>query len=637
MGRTRSSLVGRILLLVGLTGSVLLAVGAPPASAATTSRLAGSDRYATAAVVSQSTFGVGVPVAYVVTGRNFPDALAAGAAAAKRRGPVLLVDGGRIPPVIADELTRLQPAEITVVGGPAAIPDSVVTELQRYTSGTVTRVSGAERWASAAAVSRAAFPTAATVYVANGDSYPDALAGVPAAAKDGAPLLLVTAHGLPSSTAEEIRRTGARRIVVLGGQASVDAAVESQLRAIAPDVVRAGGGDRYGTAATLSAQSASPGVPAVYLATGSAFADALSGGPAAATAGAPILLVRGNCIPAAVNTEINRLAPGRIILLGGAGALASGVEDRTQCPAAGTPAKTVAVSPTAAPAWNDAGPDPDLLRVGTTWYAYTTGTTWGNNIGVLTSTSPSTGWHTTTGKPYGSTALGPIPGWQRPDTQWAPGVFAFAGKYVLFYAAQQKSTGQYCITVATAASPTGPFIDRSSGPLICQANLGGSIDPQPFLDADGRPWLHWKNNDGSSPAVSRVWAVQLTGDGVNLEGPIREVLAKDSQKYPWMTTVDNPQMVIAGGVHYLFFTGGNWESAGYATGYAVCSGPAGPCTPAPNPILTSYGNAAGPGGGTVAQDPSGAWWLSYHAWDKGCTNDGCGGTRRLYVAPLTFR
>jgi beta-xylosidase len=134
-----------------------------------------------------------------------------------------------------------------------------------------------------------------------------------------------------------------------------------------------------------------------------------------------------------------------------------------------------------------------------------------------------------------------------------------------------------------------------------------------------------------------VWAVQLTSDGVSLGGPIREVLAKDTQKYPWMTTVDNPQMVIAGGVHYLFFTGGNWESASYAAGYAVCAGPAGPCTPAPNPILTSYGNAAGPGGGTVAQDPSGAWWMSYHAWDKGCTNDGCGGTRRLYVAPLTFR
>lgn len=628
---------GRLRLLVAvLVAAVSLTVVGPnPAGAATTGRIAGGDRYATAAAVSRSTFAAGVPIAYVVTGRNFPDALAAGAAAAAGKGPVLLVDGGTIPQVIADELGRLRPAAITVVGGPGAVPDGVLAELRRHTSGAVSRLSGPERYSSAAAVSRAAFPSAGTAYVANGDSYADALAGVPAAAREHAPLLLVTAHSLPASTGTELRRLGVKRIVVLGGQASVDAGVEGQLRTIASDVVRVGGSDRYGTASTLSAQSASPGIDTVYLATGAAFADALTGGPAAAAGGAPILLVRGNCVPAAVNTELGRLDPGRVVLLGGPGALASGVEDRSPCPP-GTP-RSISVAQTAAPAWGEEGPDPDIVRFGSTWYAYTTGTTWGNNIGVLTSTSPNSGWHTITGKPYGSTALAGVPGWQRPNAQWAPGVFFYAGTYVMFYAAQTRSTGQFCISVATASAPTGPFVDRSTAPLICQGNLGGSIDPQPFLDADGLPWLHWKNNDGSSPAVSRVWTIQLQSDGVNLAGPIREVLAKDTQRHPWQTTVDNPQMVLAGGVHYLFFTGGNWEAASYTTGYAVCAGPAGPCTTNPNPITGSYGNVAGPGGGTVAQDASGAWWISYHGWDKGCTSYACGGHRRLYVAPLTFR
>jgi putative cell wall-binding protein len=569
-----------------------------------------------------------------VTGRDFPDALAAGAAAAKGTGPVLLVDGDRIPQAIADELSRLRPGAITVVGGTAAVPDSVVSELHRYTSGAVTRVSGAERWSSAAAVSQAAFPTATTAYVASGDSYPDALAGVPAAARDGAPLLLVTAHTLPGPTATELRRLGVTRIVVLGGPASVDTGVEGQLRVIASDVVRVGGSDRYATASTLSTRSASPGVGTAYLATGNSFADALAGGPAAAATGGPILLVRGNCVPSAVNAELARLNPAKVVLLGGPGALASGVEDRTPCPP-GTP-RSISVAQSATPAWGEEGPDPDIVRFGTTWYAYTTGTTWGNNIGVLTSSSPNSGWHTITGKPYGSTALAGIPSWQRPNAQWAPGVFAYGGRYVLFYAAQTRSTGQFCISVATATAPTGPFVDRSSAPLICQGTLGGSIDPQPFLDADGRPWLYWKNNDGSSPAVSRVWAVALQGDGVSLAGPAHEVLAKDTQQHPWQTTVDNPQMVLAGGVYYLFFTGGNWEAASYTTGYAVCSGPLGPCTTAANPITGSYGNVAGPGGGTVAQDTAGAWWISYHGWDKGCTSYACGGHRRLYVAPLTF-
>src|SRR5205085_148867 len=114
-------------------------------------------------------------------------------------------------------------------------------------------------------------------------------------------------------------------------------------------------------------------------------------------------------------------------------------------------------------------------------------------------------------------------------------------------------------------------------------------------------------------------------------------LAKDTQHHPWMTTVDNPQMVAVGGVRYLFFTAGDWQSAGYATGYAVCASAAGPCTVANDPILRSYGTVAGPGGGTAARDEAGNWWLSYHAWTRGCTSDACGGMRRLYVAPLAFR
>ena len=69
------------------------------------------------------------------------------------------------------------------------------------------------------------------------------------------------------------------------------------------------------------------------------------------------------------------------------------------------------------------------------------------------------------------------------------------------------------MTVATASSPTGPFVDSSSGPIICQLDIGGSIDPQPFVDADGKPWLHWKNNDGSTADVSKVWAAPLSTDG----------------------------------------------------------------------------------------------------------------------------
>jgi beta-xylosidase len=257
---------------------------------------------------------------------------------------------------------------------------------------------------------------------------------------------------------------------------------------------------------------------------------------------------------------------------------------------------------------------------------------------VLVSDRPDGGWHTVNGKPFGSSALPSFPGWQKPDTQTSPGVFAWGGRYVMFYDAVVPSHGKYCLSVAVSAKPEGPFTDGSTGPLVCQADLGGSIDPTPFVDGSGKPWLLWKSNDGSSPSVSQVWAAPLHDDGVSLAASPVSVMPKDDVNHPGQNTVDDPHLVVIDGVHYLFFSGGDWESPRYAVWYAVCDGPTGPCSqPRRDPILASYGNVAGPGGGNVVDDGAGRYWLSYQGWDPGCTAYACGGKRKLFVAPLNFR
>ncbi len=301
------------------------------------------------------------------------------------------------------------------------------------------------------------------------------------------------------------------------------------------------------------------------------------------------------------------------------------------------PPAAPSITAAGAPAFADDAPDPDLVRAGGTWYTFTTGTTWGNNLGVLRSSSPTSGWGTLSGKSYGSTALANIPGWQRAGTETSPGVYQWGGRWVMFYDAIDNASGKYCLSVATSASPSSPFSDGSGASFECQVALGGSIDPSPFVDASGKPWLLWKSNDGSSLAVSDVWAAPLAGDGATLAGQPQMVMAKDSVNHPWETTVDDPQMVVTGGRYLLFFTGGDWQSANYAMGYATCSGPTGPCTqPQAGPLLSSYGPAAGPGGGSLANDASGNWFVAYAAWSPGCTNYGCGGKRQLYIAPVTL-
>jgi hypothetical protein len=209
----------------------------------------------------------------------------------------------------------------------------------------------------------------------------------------------------------------------------------------------------------------------------------------------------------------------------------------------------------------------------------------------------------------------------------------------MFYDATDLNQGYDCISVATAASPAGLFQDNSSGPVICQASYGGSVDPQPFIDpATGQAWIDWKSNDGSSSQSAYLWAARLSASGTTLTSAPTRLLAQNQVSYPWETTVENPDMVSIGGTYYLFFAAGNWQSSGYSEGYAVCQGAAGPCSqPTNGPILTSYGSVAGPGAGNVFTDAAGGTWMSYAAWTKGCTSYSCGGARQLYVGPISFR
>lgn len=282
-------------------------------------RYAGADRYATAALVSSRTFTSPVPTVYIATGATYPDALTGGAAAASDGGPVLLVTHSSIPLATRTEIQRLAPQRIVVLGGTSAISPTVFDQLDRLAPGGAGRLAGADRYATAAAVSRASFPRNVPVaYVATGTDYPDALGGVPAAGVEGGPILLVRSGAVPAPTRAELDRLRPQRIVVLGGTAAISALVASQLQAYTPaPIQRRGGVDRYETAVKVSQASFPKGAARVFIATGANFPDGLSGGPAAARERGPLLLVRPDSLPASVRAELRRLGPSRVTILGG--------------------------------------------------------------------------------------------------------------------------------------------------------------------------------------------------------------------------------------------------------------------------------------------------------------------------------
>ncbi len=189
------------------------------------------------------------------------------------------------------------------------------------------RIAGGSRYSTAVAISQSAFPDgASTVFVGTGMDFPDALTGGPAAATLDAPILLTDPTWLPDSTMAEIRRLAPDRIVVLGGPSAVSDAVYGVLSGLAPQIERVSGLTRYATAAMVAATFFPTEADVVYIATGQNFPDALAGAAAAVQDRAPVLLVLPDAIPVEIRSQLERLSPNRIILLGGTSAISTAVE-----------------------------------------------------------------------------------------------------------------------------------------------------------------------------------------------------------------------------------------------------------------------------------------------------------------------
>lgn len=187
------------------------------------------------------------------------------------------------------------------------------------------RLAGLDRYATAAAVA-GEFPSGvATVYVASGEGYADALAAAARAGGQQEPVLLTKPRSLPKATTDALIRLAPQRIVVMGGNASVSPDVAAQLAAYtAGGVTRLAGPDRYATAAAVAGEYA-PGVDTVYVASGQGFADALAGAALAGSQKAPVLLTSPGVLPAATANALTRLQPKRIVVLGGVGSVSAPV------------------------------------------------------------------------------------------------------------------------------------------------------------------------------------------------------------------------------------------------------------------------------------------------------------------------
>jgi putative cell wall-binding protein len=191
-------------------------------------RLDGANRYEVSTLLSADVFRSGRPVVYVASGAVFPDALSGSAAAGSLLAPVLLTAEDAVPAVVLEELKRLQPTGIVLMGGEDTVSVAVEQELGRVAP--VSRISGTDRY-EVSAVAAGGFRTdIETVYVASGLVFPDALSGSAAAIVDDAPVVLVRPDSIPQTVAAELGRLRPRHIIVLGGPTTIGDSVLTELQ-----------------------------------------------------------------------------------------------------------------------------------------------------------------------------------------------------------------------------------------------------------------------------------------------------------------------------------------------------------------------------------------------------------------------
>ncbi|WP_419551548.1 cell wall-binding repeat-containing protein [Candidatus Poriferisodalis sp.] len=150
-----------------------------------------------------------------------------------------------------------------------------------------------------------------------------------------APLLLTRPNRLPHSVATFLEDNDIATVIIVGGESVVNSSVEESLSLLGDiEVSRIGGADPYSTAAALAEQvgeSATPGEFSVdgrtaLLATGENFADALAAGPLAYRGNHPILLTRSAELPEATELYFEASGIEHVVILGGAAAVSTGVE-----------------------------------------------------------------------------------------------------------------------------------------------------------------------------------------------------------------------------------------------------------------------------------------------------------------------
>ena len=271
-------------------------------------------------------------------------------------------------------------------------------------------------------------------------------------------------------------------------------------------------------------------------------------------------------------------------------------------------------------------PDPNVLAVGNTYWAFSTASGYGTtvrHVPVARATAIRGTWTD------GGDAMPVLPSWvdsTRGGSIWAPDVSARSdGTYLLYFTGRATAPQNVqCIGAALATTPKGPYRSASDKPIVCRPEDIDSIDPKAFTDSDGKQYLLYTS--GRNKAT--IWAQPMSRDGLSAAGDRRALITADRPDES--NVVEAPTLVRKDGKYVLFYSANRYNSGSYFTNYATASSLDGPYTKAAGQLLnkdTLGGGFTNPGGQDVVPGSGGHDYLVFHGYSKP-------GQRSMYVLGL---
>ena len=264
-------------------------------------KMMGAEREDTAVEISKEGWKNGSKKVIIVSGYVMADGLTATPLATTYDSPILLCKTDYLPQATIDEINRLNPEEIIVVGGDRTVSNKVISDLNNSTKKPVKRIAGADRYETSLKIAQEIDNNhdVNKMYIVNGyKGEAEVMSIAPKAGMDKQPIILTEETKLPQSTYDWLKNENLKDAYFIGGEKEITTDVIHQVADITTPETgqsvyknRVNGSDSHEiNAAVMKKFYPQNDLDSVMVTKSNVLVDALTAGPLAAKLNAPIMI-----------------------------------------------------------------------------------------------------------------------------------------------------------------------------------------------------------------------------------------------------------------------------------------------------------------------------------------------------------